>query len=89
MSMQFWSHLNQNKETIWPTYDESLLIEKVVTFVIQINGKKRGLIEINRDSNEIELMRKIMNNTNINKYLKNKEIKKKIFIKNKLINIII
>ena len=81
--------INQNKETIWPTYDESLLIEKVVTFVIQINGKKRGLIEINRDSNEIELMRKIMNNPNINKYLKNKEIKKKIFIKNKLINIII
>ncbi len=80
---------NQNKEIIWPSYDESLLVEKVITFVIQINGKKRGLIETNRDTNETDLMNLIMNNSSLEKYLKNKNIKKKIFIKNKLINIII
>ena len=81
--------ISQNNEIIWPTYDESLLIEKVITFVIQINGKKRGLIETSRDITEAEMMKKIVNNLSINKYLKNKDIKKKIFIKNKLINIII
>ena len=33
----------------WPKYDESQLIENNVKIVVQINGKKRGLIETNRD----------------------------------------
>jgi leucyl-tRNA synthetase len=81
--------INQNKKLIWPTYDENLLLEKVIPFVIQINGKKRGLIETNRDASETELMKIIVEDKNLNKYLENKDIKKKIFIKNKLINIII
>jgi leucyl-tRNA synthetase len=81
--------INQNEKLDWPTYDEKLLIEKIISFVIQINGKKRGLIETNRDITETELMTIIMNDQNLNKYLENKNIKKKIFIKNKLINIII
>ena len=81
--------IEQNNEVFWPTYDESLLVEKVITFVIQINGKKRGLIQANRDTTETELLKDIMNNLQINKYLENKDIKKKIFIKNKLMNIII
>jgi leucyl-tRNA synthetase len=81
--------INQNEKLDWPTYDEKLLIEKIIPFVIQINGKKRGLIETNRDITETELMTIIMNDQNLNKYLENKNIKKKIFIKNKLINIII
>ena len=81
--------INQNEKLDWPTYDEKLLIEKIIPFVIQINGKKRGLIETNRDITETELMTTIMDDQNLNKYLENKNIKKKIFIKNKLINIII
>ena len=81
--------INQNEKLDWPTYDEKLLIEKIIPIVIQINGKKRGLIETNRDITETELMTTIMNDQNLNKYLENKNIKKKIFIKNKLINIII
>ena len=81
--------INHNEKLDWPTYDEKLLIEKIIPIVIQINGKKRGLIETNRDITETELMTTIMNDQNLNKYLKNKNIKKKIFIKNKLINIII
>jgi leucyl-tRNA synthetase len=81
--------INQNEGIVWPTYDESLLIEKVIPFVIQINGKKRGVIQINRDISETKLMEIIMVDSSIKKYLENKDIKKKIFIKNKLINIII
>ena len=81
--------INQNEQIFWPTYDESLLIEKVIPFVIQINGKKRGLIEVNRDITETELMKIVIEQSNIKKYLENKNIKKKIFIKNKLVNIII
>ena len=36
--------LNMNKELKWPTYDESAIEEKSTIIVIQINGKKRAII---------------------------------------------
>jgi leucyl-tRNA synthetase len=81
--------IRQNEEIRWPSYDESLIMEKVIPFVIQINGKKRGLIEINREVSEEEIMNIILKTPNIKKYLENKDIKKKILVKNKLMNIII
>jgi leucyl-tRNA synthetase len=73
----------------WPKYDESQLIENNVKIVVQINGKKRGLIETNRDISEQDLSKIINNDKTLKKYLDNQTIKRKIFIKNKLMNIII
>ena len=73
----------------WPEYDESLLIENKIKFVIQINGKKRHLIEIDRNISEEKIFEEIKKQSALKKYLKDKEIKKKIFIINKLMNIII
>ena len=44
--------LNINKNIKWPKYDEKLLIEQYVNIVIQINGKKRGLLKIERDTKQ-------------------------------------
>ena len=73
----------------WPEYDEKLLIEQIIPFVIQINGKTRGVIELNRNVLKEEVIKKIKEQKNLNKYLENKEIKKNIFIPNKLINLIL
>jgi len=73
----------------WPKYDESQLIENKVKIVIQINGKKRGLIETDRDNSEQDLTKIINTDKTLKKYLDNQTIKRKIFIKNKLMNIII
>ena len=73
----------------WPSYDKSFLVEDKIKYVIQINGKKRGLIETMRDISKDNLLEKIKQDNSLNKYLENKEFKKVIFIKNKLINIII
>ena len=77
------------KETNWPSYDERLLEEEFINIVVQINGKKRGLIRTKKDISEINVLKNIEKEQNIMKFLSEKEIKKKIFIKNKLINIII
>jgi leucyl-tRNA synthetase len=74
---------------LWPTYDESLLEEKEVDCVVQINGKKRTLIKITKDSDEKTVLDNIKSEESLIKYLSNKEIKKTIFVKNRLINIII
>ena len=83
------SLLNLNSEVEWPKINKNLLIEEKINYVIQINGKKRGLIAANRDLTENDLIKLINTNTELSKYTKNQEFKKKIFIPNKLINIII
>ena len=73
----------------WPKHIEKLTEEDEVTIVIQINGKKRGLIKDKKNIDENEIIEKITNDPSLIKYLKDNKIKKKIFIPNKLINIII
>jgi leucyl-tRNA synthetase len=73
----------------WPNYDKNLITEDIITFVIQINGKKRGTFEIKNNSSEKEILNKINQDDKLKKYLNEKEIKKKIFVPNRLINIII
>ncbi len=81
--------LEDEREIKWPKIDEKFLIEENINFVVQINGKKRGLIKVNRDISEDDIIKLVKENNEINKYIKNQELKKKIFVPNKLINIII
>ena len=76
-------------DPVWPTYDPSMLIEENVNIVVQINGKKRALINCKRDISEENLLKKIKNDIKINKYFSEDNFLKIIFIKNKLINIIV
>jgi leucyl-tRNA synthetase len=78
-----------NDEINWPKYDEKQIKEETSIIVIQINGKKRGLVNTKLELNEDDLFKLVNKDKNINKYLLNKEIRKKIYIKNKLMNIII
>ena len=81
--------IKENNEVIWPKYDEKQLEESSCLIVIQINGKKRGLINTNLNVTEKEIMELIYKDEKISKYLIDSNIKKQIYIKNKLINIIV
>jgi leucyl-tRNA synthetase len=81
--------INENKEITWPTVEKKFLIEEMAKIVIQINGKTREIIEMKRDSDEENIVNKIYQNEKLKKYVKGVKINKKIFIPNKLINIII
>ena len=81
--------IGKNQEKHWPIYDEKLLEEKELQIVVQINGKKRGLIKIERDLDEKKIYDLILENEKIKKHLSKVEIKKKIYVKNRLINLII
>ncbi|WP_415278267.1 leucine--tRNA ligase [Candidatus Pelagibacter sp. Uisw_094] len=73
----------------WPTISEKDLIEEKIIFVVQINGKKRGILSIKRDMIKNDVLKEVKNNQEIEKLLKNHEVKKLIFVPNRLINIII
>ena len=76
-------------DKVWPSYNEAILKDDHVNIVVQINGKKRDLLKVKRDILEDSLLKYIKTKNNLEKYLADKEPKKIIFIKNKIINIII
>ena len=77
------------KDSKWPEYDEKLTKDEKINLVIQINGKKRGLLSLEIDKKEDEILEIVKQDKQIIKYLKNNKIKKSIYIKNKLLNIIV
>ncbi len=81
--------LNIKNKITWPKYDEDLIQEDIINIVIQINGKKREIIKSQINTSEEKLLKLIMNNDKLKKYFNDKSIKKKIYIKDKLINLII
>jgi len=89
LSNECLNELNVKERNQWPEINKKFLKEDSFNVVIQINGKKRDLMNFNKDINEQDLLFKIKNNEKISKFLKDKEIKKSIYIKNKLINLII
>ena len=76
------------QEVLWPNYDKSVLDNEEVKFVIQINGKKRAVLNVKKDISENDLLKFLKINKTIDKYLKDKEIIKVIFVKNRLMNIL-
>jgi leucyl-tRNA synthetase len=82
------NNLNESKIN-WPNVSKDELMEEEINFVVQINGKKRAILKVNRDLDESSILKKIKLNNEIEKFLQNKKIKKTIFVSNRLINIIL
>ena len=75
--------------TAWPEYDELIVIEEKITIAVQINGKTRGTIDIEIDTKEKLIFDMILNDEKLNKFIIGMEIIKKIYVPNRLINILI
>jgi leucyl-tRNA synthetase len=69
--------------------DKNMLESETVEYVIQINGKKRSIINSKKDIDEKTLIEKIKKDQKIVKFLDGSNIIRSIFVKNKLINLII
>ncbi len=81
--------LNVKEEIKWPNINLKYLDEDKIDYVIQINGKKRLVLNENRDFDQESLLVKVKTNKLIEKYLINKSINKVIFVKNRLMNLLI
>jgi len=82
------SSIGQNQKN-WPIVSKVDLIEEDINFVVQINGKKRSILTVKRDTIEKRILETIKQNPEIEKFFKGQEIKKVVFVPNRLINIIL
>ena len=68
---------------------KEFLKEKYVNIVIQINGKKKSLIKIEKDVDENKLLENVKKDKKVSSFLEKKSVFKHIIVKNKLINLIV
>jgi leucyl-tRNA synthetase len=73
----------------WPGFDPDLAKEETVTIVVQVNGKLRDKFEAERDLPEDEVKDKALGLSRIQSLVNRKEIRKLIYIKNKIVNIVV
>ena len=78
-----------NKNYFWPKVEDKYLQNKQSNIVVQINGKKRGLILTEKNIKEADLINEIKKTKEFEKFIVEKAIIKTIFIKDKLINLIL
>jgi leucyl-tRNA synthetase len=83
------SEISNNEKKNWPKIDNAYLQNKKTNIVVQINGKKRSIITTEKILEEKDLIKLINKSKELKKFLDNKSIVKSIFIRNKLINLII
>jgi len=82
-------NIDNKDELIWPKADKKFLSEDNLEIVVQINGKKKTTVNCFENINEEQLIKKIKELDISKKIFQGKEIKRSIFIKNKLINLIV
>ena len=81
--------IKKDEDTSWPMAQKEYLEEKYVNIVIQINGKKKSLIQIEKNLDEKILIENVKKDKKISNFLEKKSIFKHIIVKNKLVNLIV
>ena len=93
ITSELWVNIRENTDIdkiAWPILDKSALVQDEIKIVVQVNGKLRGNMIISSEQTEIEIKEKAIEIDTVKKFINNKsEIKKIIYIKERLINIVI
>lgn len=89
---ELWSMLG-HEQTLsyepWPTYEEALTIENEVELAIQINGKIKDRLVVEKDSSEEVIKEKTLALESVKEAMEGKSIRKFIVVPNRLINIVV
>lgn len=91
---ELFEMVNENSQTdlvweSWPICDESKLIKEEVLYIIQINGKLRHKVTLNKNYSQEEILQIVKNEQRIIELTKDVTIIKEIFVPNRLVNLIV
>jgi leucyl-tRNA synthetase len=97
LSSELWETLNARfkdarddiSKQPWPTHEERWLVEDEIEIVVQVNGKVRDRMKVSLDATEEEVKTAALANFRVQQFIAYKEIRKVVFVPNKLINIVV
>ena len=73
----------------WPTYDESKTTLSTIKMAVQVNGKLRDTIEVNKDENDEVVKEAALSSEKVQNFTNGKTIVKVIVVKNKIVSIVV
>ena len=73
----------------WPSYDEAKCVDDMIQIAVQVNGKVRAKLEIPADLSQEEVLRAARENDKVRELLSGKTIAKEIYVKGKLVNLVV
>lgn len=86
-----WGHLGQKDgidHVSWPIADQEAMKDQEKLIVVQVNGKVRAKLTFSSVASQDEIEKVALSDDNVSKFILNKQIKKKIYIKDKILNIV-
>lgn len=89
ITSELFEMIGYDEEIKLPALDESALVKEKIDIPVQINGKLRSTITISAGADESLALQTALQDDKIKKYLEGKEIRKVIFVRDKLLNIVI
>ena len=87
-----WGELGHKEALIyssWPKMDETVLVKNEVELIIQVNGKLRSRITVDIDTPQETIEAMVVADKNVLRHVEEKLIKKMIYIKGKLVNVVV
>jgi leucyl-tRNA synthetase len=76
-------------ETRWPDYDPRLAAAPRVTLVVQVNGKVRGKLDVERGAGEEEALELARKDDRIRPWVEGKEITRAVYVPDRLLNLVV
>ncbi|AEE14509.1 leucyl-tRNA synthetase [Thermodesulfobium narugense DSM 14796] len=92
ISEEIWSRMGHTDLVCfqnWPEVDPDYLEDDICTIAIQVNGKLRDKIMVEKDLEEEAIEDKVLSSLRVKKFIEGKQILKKIYVKNKIFNIVV
>ena len=92
MCEEIWNELG-NKENIskqvWPVFDAGLAVDDMIQLNVQVNGKIRDTLEVGADISEEEAKKLAFESEKVQKWIEGKEVLKVIYVKGRLVSIVV
>lgn len=92
MAEELWSQLGHETmvhETMWPEWDDALIVEDTMTIAVQVNGKLRATLELAKDTSDDEVKVQALAAENVARFVGDSEPLKVIYIPGKIVNVVV
>ena len=91
LAEELWQRLGYHSTVAyapWPAYDEAKLARDSMVLVVQVNGKVRGQIEVAPDASDAAILTAARADRNVQSFLAGKQIRREIYVKGRLVNLV-
>tara|TARA_Y100000590_G_scaffold17598_1_gene21050 strand:- start:3839 stop:6256 length:2418 start_codon:yes stop_codon:yes gene_type:complete len=92
LAEELWSSLDESTELSyenWPSYEESMLESDMITIAVQVNGKRREEINVSKYADEESVLNMAKTTDKVVSFIQGKEIVKEIYVKGRIVNIVV